>query len=335
MSAGAPFPSVSVCLLNYRGGAFVDRCLDALRRLDPAPSEIVAVDNASLDGSLELLRARATSEARVPLRVVEAPSNLGYAGGHNLGARHARSEYLAFLNMTVEVEPGWLEVVRWMAEQPDVAFAQPAIFHRGDPSRLESLGCLLSPNGDALTLGRNYREARPAPGGLLVAEVLAVLGAAFVARRSVFDELGGFDESMFMYFEETDLCWRGWLRGHRSVCWFDPDRPTRAFHTVHGTVPASFPVRRYWERNRTLSMIRNLETRNLWRVGLNVGRVASESARRPAGFARYVADVVAGLPRAGQVRRVVQAHRRLPDRRLLGLRPPEDLARRFAAPAAV
>ena len=329
MTAG-PFPRVSVCLLNYRGGPYLDRCLAALRALDPAPFEIIAVDNASPDGSGARLAA-AASDGRAPrIRYVPSGGNLGYAGGHNLGARTASGEYLAFLNVTVEPEPAWLEVVRWMEAHPEVAFAQPAIFHASDRARVESLGCILGPSGQLHTVGRELREPRPPRGGLYVQEVLAVLGAAFVARRDAFEALGGFDESMFMYFEETDLCWRGWLTGRQAVCWFDPQRPTRAFHTVHGTHPGGFDVARYFERNRTLSMYRNLESRNLWHLLPNLFTVASESARRPRRFLTYLSEVLERLPEASQRRRMIQSSRTVPDARLFGLPMPTDLAERFA-----
>ncbi len=328
-----PFPTVSVCLLNYRGAAYQPACLDALERLDPAPSEIIAVDNASPDGSGAALEERARRPSRIPIRFVQSGGNLGYAGGHNLGASHATGEYLAFLNVTVTPEPAWLEVVRWMEEHPDVAFAQPAIFHRKDPERLESLGSVLRHSGGIVVVGRNHREVPdPPPGEPYVGEVVSVLGAAFVARRSAFQALGGFDDSFFMYFEESDLCWRGWLGGLRSVAWFDPARPTRAYHVVHGTHPKGFDGQGYFERNRTVSMFRNLETRHLPWIAANVGTVVSESARQPRRLLRYGKEVLFRLPSAARRRRELQAGRRVGDDRIFGLAPRPDLHRWFRAP---
>jgi GT2 family glycosyltransferase len=325
-----PFPKVTVCLLNYRGAPYLADCLEALRALDPAPVEIVAVDNASPDGSGALLDGFARDGRSPPVRYIAAGGNLGYAAGHNRGARAASGEYLAFLNATVRPESGWLEVVRWMAAHPDVAFAQPAVFHRDDRERLESLGTILTPSGNLWVLGRNRRETGIRPGEPpYVSEVLSVLGAAFVARRTAFEALGGFDESMFMYFEETDLCWRGWLTGMRSVCWFDGSRPTRVFHRVHGSHPAGFDVARYFERNRTLTLYRNLERRNLWHLGPNLLTVTAEMIRRPRALARYAAEVLERLPEANRRRGEIQSGRSVPDDRLFGLRPPTDLDRRF------
>ncbi len=328
-------PRVSVCLLNYRGAAFLPACLEALRRLDPAPAEVIAVDNASPDGSGAALQAAAEGADGVPFTYLPAGANLGYAAGHNLAARRATGEYLAFLNVTSEPEPAWLAVADWMATHPDVGFAQPAIFHRRDPTRVESLGSIFRASGNFDVVGRNLREPRPPKRAPPYAgEVTTVLGAAFVARRDVFDRLGGFDEKMFMYFEETDLCWRGWLTGTRTVCWFDPSRPTRVYHTVHGTLPGGFDVARYFERNRTLSMFRNLEGRNLPWLLPQIGRVVSEQARHPRRLARYAREVAERIPESAVRRRGLQRHRSVPDARLFGMRPPADLSPWFDAPGA-
>lgn len=324
MSA-APPPTVSVCLLNYRGERYLDGCLAALAKLDPAPSEYVAVDNASPDGSGDRLAAHPPTLAGRPFRFVRAPGNGGYAGGHNLGARSAAGAYLAFLNVTVQPEPGWLRVVPWLDAHPEVAFAMPATFRADGSERIESLGSLIRPSGQFTVVGSGRREAPAPPPRPFVAEVTSVLGAAFVARRAVFQELGGFDESMFMYFEESDLCWRGWLRGHRSVAWFDPSQPTRVRHAFHGTHPPGFDARRYFERNRTLSMARNLSGRHLPYVPLNVLRVASESARTPRFFARYLREVAHGLGDARRRRPALQGSRRLPDAAFLGRPVPPEL----------
>jgi GT2 family glycosyltransferase len=199
---------------------------------------------------------------------------------------------------------------------------------------VESLGSIYSRSGDFRVVGRNHRERRPSSAPEYLGWVTSVLGAAFVARRSVFEALGGFDESMFMYFEETDLCWRGWLRGARSACWFDPARPTRVYHTVHGTHPKGFDVARYFERNRTLSMFRNLEGRSLpWMVP-QVGRVVSELARTPRRLARYGAEVAVRLPDSAARRRGLQATRTVRDADIFALRPPADLGAWFAPPGA-
>ncbi len=247
-----------------------------------------------------------------------------------MGARNASQEFLAFLNVTVEPETAWLTSVAWMAEHPEVAFVQPAIFHASDRSRVESLGSLVTASGRIQVIGRDLRE-RPGADSVYSAQVSSVLGAAFVARRAVFESLGGFDERFFMYFEETDLCWRGRLLGHGSACWFDPRRPTRAFHVFHGSHPRSFDVARYLEPNRTITLLRNLERRNLWRVGGNLLTVAGESVSSPVRLADYLLDVTRRLPAATRDRRRIQGGRTVPDSSIFGLRPPEGLDRWFSA----
>jgi GT2 family glycosyltransferase len=329
--------TVTVSLLNFNGGARAERCLESVLASRPAPDEVVVVDNASRDGSAERLRARVESERDGPeMRFLALQNNRGYGAGHNAAARLARGEFLAFLNASTEVEPEWLGAVAWMRGHPEVAFAQPPLLHDDDRDRIETLGALMSPRGRFDIVGRNRRftEVRLPPGPT-VFEVFSVRGAAFFARADRFRALGGFDESMFLYFEETDLCWRAALRGWRTVAWLDPSRPGRVFHRVHGTVPASFDIDRWFGRNRTLSMVQNLGWPRLGYVPLNVLDEAGHFARAPVDFARYALDVARGLPRALRARRVVQGERRVGDRRVFAPRVPESVSAALAAAAEV
>ena len=137
-------PLVSVCLLNYNGGPFVRGCFEGLRGTRYTPWELIVVDNASRDGSAELVAAELERfPPSVPTRLLRLDRNMGYAGGHNAGAGQARGEFVAFLNMTSQVEPDWLEIVPWIERQPDVGFAQPLIADERNAtgSRASGAGC--------------------------------------------------------------------------------------------------------------------------------------------------------------------------------------------------
>jgi GT2 family glycosyltransferase len=327
-SSAAGFPSVTVCLLNFNGGAYVRACLDSVLRSKPGPTELVVVDNASSDGSAEWLRHRVDGLGDgVPVRFVRLDRNRGYAGGHNAGARVAHGEFLAFLNVTTEVEPAWLVPAEGMRARPEVAFLQPPILDYEERERIETLGALMSPRGRIEVIGRNRRyDDLRVSSALLVFDIFSVRGAAFLARADRFRALGGFDESMFMYFEESDLCWRGWQRGWRTVGWIDPRVPGRVFHRTHGTVPASFEIDRRFGRNRTLSLVRNLERRAALRVGLNVLDEAGHMTRSPSVLGRYLGDVAKGLPAALRARPALRAERTASDRTPFELRVPPELA---------
>jgi GT2 family glycosyltransferase len=320
-------PLVSVCLLNYNGGPFVRGCFEGLRGTRYTPWELIVVDNASRDGSAELVAAELERfPPSVPTRLLRLDRNLGYAGGHNAGAGLAQGEFVAFLNMTSQVEPDWLEIVPWIERQPDVGFAQPLIADDPDRDRIQSLGSRMSLPGRLHIIGRKWSyDPRPNVGPF-GHEVFSVLGAAFVGRRSVFGSLGGFDSSFFMYFEESDLCWRAWLQGWRSMCWVDPRCQGRVFHRFRGTGPASLDVERLFDRNQIVSMFQNLERRHLPYVVWNGLVVSSELVRHPRTLLRLYSELLQRLPQAARRRRQVQRERRVGDARMFGLTEPGYLA---------
>ena len=101
------WPKVTVIIVNWNGERFLDRCLSALLAQTVAPHEIIVVDNASSDGSLDLVR-------RFPsVRLLAQDRNLGFARGNNLAIEEAaaESECIALLNPDAFVEPRWLEAL--------------------------------------------------------------------------------------------------------------------------------------------------------------------------------------------------------------------------------
>lgn len=318
-------PQVSICLLNYNGTSYVKECLAHLAQTRHPSTELIVVDNASTDGSREQLARLVSTNGLEGARFLPLETNRGFAAGHNAAARLARGEFLAFLNVTVEVEPGWLDLVPWMAGRPDVGFAQPVILTSGDPDRVQSMGSLMGRSGRLRVIGRGREMDRTVQGPPVEFDIFSVLGAAFVARTSAFRALGGFDESMFLFFEESDLCWRGWLTGWRSVCRYTPGQLDRVVHHIHGTVPRAVDVPQLFDRNRTVSMLRNFELTNLPFVAWNALVVASELSRRPRALYRYGREVGERFFSSVQRRREIQRARRVPDRVIFGLAAPPGL----------
>jgi GT2 family glycosyltransferase len=167
------------------------------------------VDNASADGSAEYLRAQPD------VRLVLLGENRGFAGGNNAGAAvAAASDYLVFLNNDTVVQPGWLEALTGTLDaRGDAALATSHIVRMDDPAVVDSAGDGYLRAGGAFKRWHGERH----PPGASVEEVFGACGAAFAIRRRVFDELGGFDESLFMVYEDVDLSYRARLLGHRCV----------------------------------------------------------------------------------------------------------------------
>jgi GT2 family glycosyltransferase len=203
--------SVAVLVVNWNAGALLARCLEALQRQTYRPDRIVVVDNASSDDSLELAAAHLRS-----VQLIQLPDNVGFARANNVAARCAGPvDALALLNPDAFAEPGWLKALVQAAEQ------EPEVGAFASQMRLASSPDNLDGAGDSYHVsGRAWRNGHGEPGSLWSdrdREVFAPCAAAALYRRAAFDDVGGFDERYFCYFEDVDLGFRLRLRGHRSL----------------------------------------------------------------------------------------------------------------------
>ncbi len=234
----------TVVIVNYNGGDTVLRCLDSVLRSAPADCEVIVVDNGSSDGSPDAIAADLPS-----VQLIRAGENLGYGGGGNLGARHARGTFLVFLNPDTRVESGWLDALLAPLESDSrVGLTTSKILLAHQPDRINTCGNAIHLTGLTLCrgLGRSKEGfERPEP-------VDAVSGAAFAIRREVFETLGGFDEDFFLYMEDTDLSWRARLAGWR--CLYAPE--SIVFHDYALRISPRKVF--YQERNRYLMLLKNL-----------------------------------------------------------------------------
>lgn len=243
--------SVSAVVVNYNARDQLVACVRSLRAAGVA--DVVVADNASDDGSEEALAA-----ADPAARFVRTGANLGYGGGANRGAAAAdpTSTALLVLNPDTVVAPGTVDalcaaleadaglaVVGPRIENPDGSVYPSA---RAFPRLVDALGhAFLGPVLPRNRFTRRYRmldwghsSARP---------VDWVSGACFLVRRSAWDEVGGFDESYFMFMEDVDLCWRLWRRGWRVA--YEP--AGRVVHVV-GASRARHPYRMQWAHHRSM-----------------------------------------------------------------------------------
>jgi GT2 family glycosyltransferase/glycosyltransferase involved in cell wall biosynthesis len=219
-------PVVSVIVVNYRGAEDTITCLRALREaLDYPPDrlQLICVDNASGDGSAEKLRGLSDVE------VVESPTNLGFAGGCNLGATHATGTVLAFLNNDARPHADWVSAaVDVLRAEPTVAAVASKVLD-WDGERIDFV------DGGLTWFGMGYKRHAGSPDTGdhdTPRDVLFATGAAMFVRAGVFRELGGFDERFFMFYEDVDLGWRLNLRGWRVR--YAPD--SLAYHRHHASM---------------------------------------------------------------------------------------------------
>ena len=243
-------------VVNYRGAEDAVTCLRALRdELDWPPDrlELICVDNASGDGSVERIAA-AVPQARL----IRSATNLGFAGGCNLGVRAATGDVVAFLNSDARPHRDWVRAaVEAFKEGPDVAAVASKVLD-WDGERIDYV------DGGLTWYGMGYKPhvGKPDDGAYDTArDVLFGTGAALLVRRKVFEQLGGFDERFFMFCEDVDLGWRLNLRGYRVR--YEPR--SIAYHRHHASLRGADPARETYllERNALVALYKNVSDETL------------------------------------------------------------------------
>ena len=199
---------VTAVIGNYEGERLLPDLLASLAAQTSPPAEVLVVDAGSRDASRDVAE-------RAGARVLAA-ENRGLGALYNLGAREARADLVLLANNDVALEPRCLELLAAELEQRDERFA-------ADPTQEAwTDGRVIHARS---TLRRGPLLRRPLPGFEIdqvvpateVAPALLANGAAMLVRRERLLDLGGFDETFFLEFEEIDLCWRAWLRGWETV----------------------------------------------------------------------------------------------------------------------
>lgn len=191
-------PAVSVCIANYQGELLLPDCLGSVLSQDcPGGIEIIVHDDASGDGSVELLRARFPE-----VRVLVSGANVGFTVANNRMAGVARGRYVLLLNNDAALHPGALRALLGAAESaPDDILTLPQFdWNSGE---VVDRGCLLDPFCNPVP---NLDPNRT--------EVAMGIGACLFLSRSLWNELGGLPEWMGSLAEDLYLCGLARLRGH-------------------------------------------------------------------------------------------------------------------------
>lgn len=209
-----PPPKVSVVIPVFNGLEDTRRCLPALaQNTEGVDYEVIVVDNASSDGTPEFLKKEAQRWGG-RLRVIRHTQNLGFAKGCNAGARASTGDRVLFLNNDTIPQPGWLrEMVQVMASDDRVGVVGSKLLYP-DTKRVQHAGIELI-NG---VPDHPFRGAAPDdPRVCQTRDLDMVTGACLMARKDLFDRLGGFDEDYVNGVEDVDLCLRVRDAGYRVV----------------------------------------------------------------------------------------------------------------------
>lgn len=249
---------LSILVLSFNGRQHLETCLPAIAaQRDPGrPWELLLLDNGSRDGTAGWVRAH-----HPWVRLVESPTNLGFAEGNNRLAALAEGDDLVLLNDDTRPEPEWLAALAdaAAAAPPDVAAIAGRLID-WEGARLDFGYGVRTFDGHAFQLDhrRPLAAARmPASGE----ELPFACGANMLVRRRSFLAAGGFDPSYFAYLEDVDLGWRLWAGGERIVA----AREAVARHRASATSDRVGPFLRgsLFERNALLTAWKNLDD-DLW-----------------------------------------------------------------------
>jgi len=320
---------VLTIIVNYKSADFALDCIRALRSevADPALElRAVVVENAS--GDAEALRRGLEGESWVSLLV--ADKNGGFAYGNNRGFSFGfesgfRPDYFHLLNPDTRIEPGAVaELVRFMAAHPRAGIAGSNLIN-GDGSEWSTafrFPTLASEIDRALRVGvvtsLLARWVVPRRMGDHPERVDWVAGASFMVRREVIEQLGGLDEEYFLYFEETDFCFK--VRSGGWECWYVPD--SRVVHYAgHSTgirsddlEPTRYPA--YWFESRRRFFAKNYGvtyaglTDAAFAAGWALGRVKRTfQGRLREDPPRFLRDLLVKSPLVSPANRIVSEER--------------------------
>lgn len=297
----------SIVIVSYNGINYLQACINSILEEIHPEDEIILVDNASTDGSADLVR-----EHHPRVRLLDNSTNLGFAVACNQGASYAGGENLIFLNQDTRVQPGWLAALLAPLEQdPAVGLVTSKILLMARPDQIHMCGQEIHFTG--FSFGRGFLA--PADGYTTPQQVGAASGASFAIRRNLWEQLGGFDPQLFMYYEETDLSWRARLVGCASL--YVPD--SIVFHDF--ALRDSQLAHIFSERNRLVLILKNWKWETLvlltpslllaevidWGYMLSVGWKGIQAKLKACGWLmRNCANVVSA-------RKNVQRSRREPD----------------------
>jgi GT2 family glycosyltransferase len=274
--------SVTVLIVAHDSSPSLERALTSVEASSD-DLEIVLVDNASSDGTVELVRARFPR-----CRLIESGENLGFGRACNLAARATTGELILLLNPDAWVDTTCVDRLRQaMASDPRLAWAAPRLHYPGGRRQFvwaPTVGIF----GEAIQRLRNRFERRRWAHDLLPRMVRALgdpgwySAACALVRRRAFDEIGGFDPGFFLYFEDADLGLRLRRAGWRLAQIGDAS----AFHDRHAPPPSTL-VRyresqlRYYRKHRP-----RWENRVLLRMQTKQARHTAEESGCAGGSVR-------------------------------------------------
>ncbi len=199
----------TIVIPNYNGLKYMEVCFDALAKQSCQDFQILVVDNGSQDGSVEWLKER-----QIPS--IFLPENLGFTGAVNAGIEACTTPYVILLNNDTRVHEDYVkELIRAIERSPQIFSVSPKVIQMYRPELMDDAGDLYCLLGWAFQRGVGRSSAkyrRPC-------RIFSSCAAAAIYRRSVFEEIGAFDDMHFAYLEDIDVGYRARIYGYDNLYW--------------------------------------------------------------------------------------------------------------------
>lgn len=244
---------------NWDGKDLLNDCLKSLESQTFEGFEIILVDNASSDNSIQYV------ENNFPkVKIIKLDKNYGFAKAINEGVKKSKAEYVVFLNNDTRVDKDWLtNLVECAKSHPEVISVNSKILNFYNREKIDGVGILINEVGQARSIGWDEKDL-----GQFEKEqyIFGATGGASLFRRQEFTAVGGFDENYFMYCEEVDFAFRAQFLGFQFIyC------PKAVVYHKHKATAKKLPQHvEYWQfKNMTQTIIADFPTRLLlkrWRL---------------------------------------------------------------------
>jgi GT2 family glycosyltransferase len=253
---------IAVVILNWNGQKLLEQFLPSVIQYSQEATIYVA-DNASTDDSVLFVTAHFPN-----VKIIKNTQNLGFAGGYNEALKNVDSDIFALVNSDIEVTENWLQpIIKMFNKKPQVAVIQPKILDFKNKDYFEYAGAtggFIDQYGYPYCRGRIFDTLEKDNGQYDDnCEIFWASGACFFIKKSIFDEMNGFDADFFAHQEEIDLCWRIFNKGYD----IEYSSKSVVYHVGGATLQQSNPRKTFLNfRNSLLMLTKNLPKSSLFSV---------------------------------------------------------------------
>ena len=201
----------TIVIPNINGKGWLKDSIESIYAQTEQDFDLIVVDNGSTDESLEQARSYCT---RPNFTLIENGRNTGFSYAVNQGIARAQSKYVVLFNNDAFAEPQWLaELLRTADADPKIFAVQSLMIRHFERELADDAGDYVTWMGFACKTGDGRRVSRYTK----QKRIFSACGGAALYRKSILDEIGGFDEHFFAYFEDVDLSWRANNAGYKNV----------------------------------------------------------------------------------------------------------------------